>query len=156
MSLMNSSKSDKPGLMSRPYVLLVDDDIDQLAVFKILLEKKAACNVLTARCAREAEETLKELHVDLVVCDINMPGCSGIELISRIRKAHDQSHLPVISFTADSEHHAEEAIANGADAFCYKSESGELVKTIDSIVETNRNSQALLQQIRDRFEGSAV
>ncbi len=65
------------------YILCVDDEEDNLAVFKSSFRKHYV--VLSARSGEEALELLKKHHVDLIVSDQRMPNMTGVELFERIR-----------------------------------------------------------------------
>lgn len=66
-------------------VLLVDDEPLILSGIKFMLDwEKNDCRVVdTARNGPQALEKLRTLHPDIVICDIAMPGMSGIELLKQ-------------------------------------------------------------------------
>jgi len=76
-------------------VLLVDDNPVQLSVREAVL-RTAGIQVSTAATAESALDTLCAFRdrIGVVVTDHLMPGCSGPELVRRIRA--DGDHLPVI------------------------------------------------------------
>jgi CheY-like chemotaxis protein len=50
---------------------------------------------------KEALDAIKELHPDVLICDIAMPEMDGYEVLENVRRlAPDLVHLPVIAFTA--------------------------------------------------------
>ena len=61
-------------------ILIVDDEESIRLLLEQILEKKGYACVLAADAA-EARDCLKEHDCDLVLCDMNMPGESGLELI---------------------------------------------------------------------------
>ena len=65
-------------------VLVVDDDVDARSLMKMLLESAGAV-VLTAACADEAIERIREGPPQVVVSDIGMPGKDGYEFIRQLR-----------------------------------------------------------------------
>lgn len=142
-------KQDKSFLSLNQNILLVDDDKDQLELFKILFSKKNY-SVLTAETAEDAEEMLQTLHVDLVVTDVNMPSRSGLELIRALRRASNLEKLPVISFSA-SKYKSEEMKAKGADNHFDKTNLKGLLSEISSMLSTQRKSSSLLEQIQERY-----
>ncbi len=72
--------------MTRPRVLVVDDDEDMRRLLSDLLHP-AGCEVFVAENGQEALEHITggTPALDLVVSDINMPGMSGLELLATIR-----------------------------------------------------------------------
>ena len=68
----------------RAQVLIVDDNISnlQLAV-KTLIDEKI--NIFTATSGKDAIETIKNNHIDLLLLDIKMPDMDGIETLEQLR-----------------------------------------------------------------------
>ena len=133
-----------------PFVLLIDDDEDQLFLFRALLEREN-CVVVTATSAEAALDILRDVHIDLVVCDVNMPRTDGRQFISRVRKASDLTRLPVIAFSALPDYAEEDLLACGADVFCYKAETRNLLRQVAQLLSQNTATMSLLSQVRDRF-----
>jgi len=68
-------------------ILLVDDEEKVLSGLKRILRKEPY-TVLTCTNAEDALRTLAQTNVDVVVSDENMPGISGSEFISRVRRQY--------------------------------------------------------------------
>ena len=82
--------------MRKAQVLVVDDhELYRKAVERILV--RAGYQVFTARDANEAMQRVTREPLDLVVCDVKMPGISGLELVRQIRDVHPD--LPCIVVT---------------------------------------------------------
>lgn len=45
-------------------------------------------------------ETVRQVHADLLILDVMMPGLSGIEVFDRVRADPDVRHMPVLFVTA--------------------------------------------------------
>ena len=67
-----------------PTLLLVDDQPENLGVFKALLIP-LGCAILEAGNGKEGLEQALAHHPDLIITDIRMPEMDGLELIRRIR-----------------------------------------------------------------------
>jgi CheY-like chemotaxis protein len=146
-----SEENESPDCSKLQYILFVDDDEDQLFVFKTLLESRKQNRVVTASSAQEAKETLQQIHIDLVVCDVNMPEVRGTELVAQLRAAGDQDHLPAIMITANSNLTKEEALSCGADELVYKSQPKRLLACVDKMLKDNAENCGLLDKIQQRF-----
>ena len=70
--------------MSVLTVLLVDDHEVVRAGFKSLLTSGGRYNVIEASDGELGYKAYMEQHPDVIVCDLNMPGMGGMELIRRI------------------------------------------------------------------------
>ena len=90
-------------------ILCVDDEENQLAVRKLVLEQ-AGYAVLAASSGQQALALLAGHPIDLVLSDHLMPGLTGTELARQI-KAQDPD-LPVILISAVNEIPADAAYAD--------------------------------------------
>jgi class 3 adenylate cyclase len=74
-----------------------------------------------ARDGREALRLVEEELFDSVLLDVMMPDISGIEVLTRLRRQHSQSDLPVIMATArDASEDVVEALRLGANDYVTK------------------------------------
>jgi CheY-like chemotaxis protein len=87
-------------MWDRPMILCVDDEENQLAVRKLVLEKEGF-SVLTASSGQEALSLLACHQIDLVLSDHLMPGLTGTELTRQIKATNPD--LPVILISAVNE-----------------------------------------------------
>jgi DNA-binding response OmpR family regulator len=132
MNRIDQSEAALPLHAGKSIVLLVDDDEEQLALFQALLSH-SPYRVIAAHDAETALKTLRAVHVDLVICDVNMPTGSGKSLISRIRGSSGHERLPVIAFSAEN-YREEDLVACGADSFCLKSDSRRLASEVERLL----------------------
>src|ERR1700687_6137184 len=79
-------------------LLVVDDDSETASAFAALLQLEGAL-VATAHNGKQALALLEGNHVDLLVCDISMPGMDGYELIAQVRANPRLAQLPAIALT---------------------------------------------------------
>jgi CheY-like chemotaxis protein len=93
----------------RPMILCVDDEENQLAVRKLVLEKEGF-SVLTANSGQQALGLLACHQIDLVLSDHLMPGLTGTELTRQIKASNPG--LPVILISAVNEIPADAAFAD--------------------------------------------
>ena len=107
-------------------ILVVDDEADVKSLFEQRFRKEIKSGEIDFDFALSGEEALSYLRehrseVILILSDINMPGMSGIELLSKIREAYSEPPPMVMMVTAygDEENHRQ-AIENGANDFLTK------------------------------------
>jgi EAL domain-containing protein (putative c-di-GMP-specific phosphodiesterase class I)/AmiR/NasT family two-component response regulator len=99
-------------------VLLIDDEQQVLNAYARVLRAQGF-GVVTLPNGALVENVLAELTFDVVVCDIRMPGASGIDILRAVR-ARDPD-LPVILMTAGGDlTSAVEAVEHGALRYLLK------------------------------------
>jgi DNA-binding NtrC family response regulator len=100
-------------MMMSARILVVDDELDMLALLAMIISEKTEHKVTTTNNPLEVVQFVKEKEYDLIISDLKMPVMDGIELIAEIRKI-DQ-YIPILVITAyGSIESAEEAINKGA------------------------------------------
>lgn len=84
-------------------ILLVDDEIVALNALKKRVDwvHYGFTEVLTAQDAALAREILSKHQVELVLCDIEMPGEDGLSLVEYIRKSYPYTSCIMVTCHAD-------------------------------------------------------
>jgi two-component system nitrogen regulation response regulator NtrX len=85
-----------------PIILLIDDDEEILKQVSGLLEDEGY-KTLTASSGEEGLARIKDEDVALVLLDVYMPGMTGIEVLSFIKKTTPTTSVVMISGQADIE-----------------------------------------------------
>lgn len=104
----------------RARVLLVEDSPVSLRIYSQQLGKRGY-TMVTAASAAEAKSAVDVAVPDLILLDIFMPGVSGFELLSELRKDPRTTRVPVILISALSEaDHVVEGLDLGANDYVTK------------------------------------
>ncbi|NIS81694.1 MAG: response regulator [Anaerolineales bacterium] len=98
--------------MARPKILIVDDDTTIAGMFGVLLEGEGFQTVIVHGTS-SAINIIRREKPDLVLLDVMVPGVSGLELCSYIRREPDLKDLPVIMVSA---RHSPEDVQRGLDS----------------------------------------
>jgi CheY-like chemotaxis protein len=99
-------------------ILWADDEIDYLKPHILFLESKGY-NVVAVNNGASAVDENREKDFDIIFLDENMPGITGLEALSRIKK--DKPHVPVVMITkSEEEHIMEEAIGSNIADYLIK------------------------------------
>ena len=115
-------------------IFIVDDQSMIRAGIKSMLAKNPRYQIAGSSGDPRAAIPLigKELP-DVVLLDISMPGLSGIDAISQIRKLHPKAHIVMLTHH-EGETFVEQALQAGADGYLSKdSEPTELALAVDSV-----------------------
>lgn len=145
---------DRQSVAGRGSVLVADDDPSITRMVRLRLEA-AGYEVLVAEDGRSALEAVLRRPFDVVLSDIQMPGVTGIELLSVVR-AHD-ADVPVILMTAaPSVQTAIEAVDLGALQYLSKPVSGDvLLKAIERAVRLHHVARMKRDALKVIADGEA-
>lgn len=77
-------------------VLLVDDEAAFLASAASVLTRRGI-DVFTAQSGQEALDFMDEQRVDVAVVDVKMPGIGGIDLLGRMKQAHPEIEVVLLT-----------------------------------------------------------
>ncbi|WP_353979497.1 diguanylate cyclase [Salinicola endophyticus] len=136
-----------------PYrVLIVDDDTELAEHFRLTL-KIAGIESRVIDQPSDVLRGLREFVPDLVLIDINMPGCSGPELARLIRFDDDWLRIPLIYLSAESDAQRQaQALAQAGDDFLVKPIS-DLALTAAVTARAQRSRQLSQALARDGLTG---
>ena len=90
-------------LDSNAKILVVDDFSTMRRIVKNALKSLNYNNVEEAEDGASGLEKLRTDHFDLVVCDWNMPGMTGLDLLKNIRSHETMKKTPFLMVTAEAE-----------------------------------------------------
>lgn len=105
--------------MAEVNVMTVDDSAAILTIIAAYLEDSEFNVVASERDGRRAVERFREIHPDIVLLDLIMPGQSGVETLGQILTLDPDACVVMISSlgTEDAVH---ECLSSGATSFLQK------------------------------------
>lgn len=80
-------------------ILIIEDSPESLELMVYLLEAYGH-TALAAPTGQRGLAILDSTPVDIVVCDVELPVTSGIEVVKQVRATPKLSRLPVVAVTA--------------------------------------------------------
>jgi len=121
-------------------LLITDDNIHELRLLRTGIDWKrlGIGRVFTAYHAKGAQEILKEEEIDILICDVEMPETTGIELLSWLRS---EKYVVETILMTDRVTYSCARMAVKLDAFDY------LLKPVDT-AELERELQKLIGKIK--------
>ncbi len=117
-------------------ILIVDDSINVRRFLALTLEK-AGYRVEQAKDGQDGlEKLLAGLHVQAVICDIEMPRLDGYGFLGRVKSHDDLKHLSVAMLTSrSSDKHRQLAMQLGATAYFSKPyNEQDLLQTLEQMI----------------------
>ena len=136
-----------------PYhVLLIDDEPEQISYYAMVLQQ-AGMITSVASDPKRVIEVLVEAKPEIILMDMYMPACDGIELASIIRQHESFLTIPIIFLSAEkSEERQLEAMRSGADDFLIKPiRPDNLIIRINAKAARSRNLRFFME--RDSLTG---
>ena len=113
-------------------VLIIDDSA---VMRKVILRTLKAANVnfesvFEAGTGAEALTVLRSHAVRLIMCDINMPGMSGLELLKKIKEEGLAKDVPIVMVTTEgSGQQVRQALQSGARGYIRKPFTAEHIES---------------------------
>ena len=82
-------------------ILLVDDDPDELPLFKsaVSANSNQELDIIQLEDCNNIHEKILHLKPDLIFMDINMPGLDGISCLKVIRAEKEFENIPIIMYS---------------------------------------------------------
>ncbi len=133
-------------------VLVVDDQVDQ-AHHNALVLRQAGMVTEVMSDSMKVFDTLAEFSPELILMDMYMPKCSGVELAAVIRQQPDYVGVPIVFLSSESDRSLQlDALRNGGDDFLTKPiKASDLAQAVTIRAERYRTLRSLMS--RDSLTG---
>ena len=127
------------------FVLVVDDMSTMRKIVMKNLKELGFSNFKEAADGSQAWEVIStsQPQIGIVVSDWNMPNCTGLELLKRVRSDSRFKKLPFLLVTAEAEQHQIiEAVKAGVDQYVVKPFTKEaLLEKLTLVFEKHQKRQ---------------
>jgi CheY-like chemotaxis protein len=118
--LFSNPETREQNFMANESILVVDDQIMNLKLLKLLLELEGY-RVETAGNAEETFRALQSFRPRLILMDLRLPGLDGIELTKKIKADPQTKDIPILLVTSYIQPGEEErALEAGCDGYFSK------------------------------------
>jgi signal transduction histidine kinase len=136
----------KSGVSRR--IIIADDNADMRSYLRQLLSPSYA--VETVSNGEEALRAIEREPPALVIADVMMPRCNGLQLLDRLRAGEQTRDIPIVLLSARAGEEARvEGLRAGADDYLIKPFSGrELLARVGTLLELTRMRAAHDAQFR--------
>ncbi|MBE9547617.1 MAG: response regulator transcription factor, partial [Proteobacteria bacterium] len=120
--------------MERTRVLLAEDHTIVRKGLRSLLDKETGIKVVgEAEDGRKAIVKAEELHPDVVVMDIAMPGLNGLEATRQIKKRFPDMKIIILTMHANEEYILQSLKAGASGYLVKKAAPAELISAINAV-----------------------
>ncbi|GAO36207.1 diguanylate cyclase [Sulfuricella sp. T08] len=136
-----------------PFRVLIVDDSTSLANYHSAVLEQAGMDVKVVNNPMEVLGPLREFSPDLILMDIYMPECSGLEIASVIRQLDSFVSIPIVYLSAEKDLDKQlSAMSLGGDDFLTKPIKPEhLVSSVTSRIQRSRLLHSFM--VRDSLTG---
>lgn len=84
-------------------ILVVEDDPEMRKLIRRRLERIGNLAIIDATGGQEALALLQASRFDLVLCDWNMPGVTGLDVLKQTRATPNLRQIPFVMVTGESD-----------------------------------------------------
>jgi len=116
--MANASNSKSKIQWDQMKVLVVEDEPDLREILMMVFEQEGS-RVLSARDGLEAMEIAQTQLPDLIISDVRMPNCDGIQFLEAFRKKYPLDP-PIFLATGYADIDEEQAVRKGASSLISK------------------------------------
>ena len=89
-----------PGELKKKVVVIGEDDEPIAALLRDAIDDEAGYQSIVVSDGAIVLETVRQVHADLLILDIMMPGLSGFEVFDYVRADPDIRDMPVLFVSA--------------------------------------------------------
>ena len=132
--------------MSKPLVMLVDDEVPFVETLTKRLEKRNI-QTISAHGGQEALVKLdKNRNVDVVILDVKMPGMDGIEVLREIKKSYPLIEVIMLTGHATVETAIEGMKLGAYDYLMKPCELEQLMAKVEAATEKRRAHEEKIRE----------
>ncbi|HEX9372856.1 MAG TPA: diguanylate cyclase, partial [Roseiflexaceae bacterium] len=133
-------------------ILVVDDEPD-LAEYHAATLRQAGMMTFVVNDPLDVMRPLGEFRPDMILMDMYMPGCDGMDLAAVIRQQEDYIGIPIVFLSAETNRDMQlEAMRLGGDDFMTKPiKPDHLISAVNSRVQRTRALRSFM--VRDSLTG---
>jgi CheY-like chemotaxis protein len=114
-------------------VLIVEDEPDAVAIVEAMLSEIGGIVTLSANDGPSGLEKARETVPDLIILDVQMPGKSGFDVFSELKKDESLKDTPVIMLTGVKEKTGLGFSAEAMDEFFGRGPEAYIEKPVDAV-----------------------
>ncbi len=144
--------------MSKPFVMLVDDEAPFVETMTKRLEKRDLV-ILQAFDGQEALEKLKKnRNLDVIILDVKMPGMDGLETLREIKKEHPIMEVIMLTGHATVESAIEGMKLGAFDYLMKPCDIDQLILKVEEATKRKREHEDKIReaQVREALTGHGL
>jgi DNA-binding NarL/FixJ family response regulator len=139
-------------------ILIADDHaIVRRGLKQIILEEYPSAEIEEAADAEELVKKSISANWDVVICDINMPGRSGIDALKQIKESRPKMPVLIMSMYPEDQYAVRVLKAGGAGYLSKDSIHEDLIKAIETVLRGKKFITSLVaEKIVESFQRDSI
>jgi two-component system chemotaxis response regulator CheY len=110
-------------------ILVADDQLEARNIVQSILTSLGYFNIYQASTGHDAIDLAIKREVDLIICDWNMPGATGLEVLQTLRSRSDHKNTPFLMLTSEAyKDNVRQAVKAGVTSYLIKPVTSQLLK----------------------------
>ena len=101
-------EGDVPADVKKKVVVIGEDDDPIATLLRDSINDEAGYQAVVVSDGALVLETVRQVHADLLILDIMMPGLNGFEVFDRVRGDNEIRNMPVLFVSAATDQFSEE------------------------------------------------
>jgi DNA-binding response OmpR family regulator len=102
LQIANPLKSTRVAEQTKKVVVIGEDDEPIAALLRDAISDEPGYQAVVVSDGALVLETVRQVHADLLILDIMMPGLSGLEVYDRVREDSNIRDMPVLFVSANT------------------------------------------------------
>lgn len=129
-------------------ILIIDDNRNDLELAQHYLNKSFDdLMFLIATSRKDFDEKFSWLKPDLIICDFDLPDCTGLDILIRVREEHLDIPFIFMSGTlTDNDDTLSKSILNGANGYVLKDKINKLPAVIEHVMDHEYKKRSIQQE----------
>jgi CheY-like chemotaxis protein/two-component sensor histidine kinase len=150
MSVLDTVRPDTPEVAAligsaERKVLLIEDNMSNIRLMEKIFQSRPQAKLLVAMQGHLGYELAVQHLPDLILLDLNLPDCHGIDLLQRLKGLDETADIPIVVVSADAtQAQIARLISTGALKYLTKPVNvRELLTTVDEVFVADRMARRL-------------
>jgi len=133
-------------------ILIVDDNQNDLKLAQYYLNKEFDnLMFVLAQSGKDFEEKISWLHPDLIISDFDLPDCTGLDILIKVRETSDIPFIFMSGTLDDNVDTLSKTILNGASGYVLKDKLKKLPAIVDHVMDKAYAKRSIEQEAEEEF-----
>ena len=133
-------------------ILIIDDNKNDLELAQHYLNKEFdGLMFVLAQSGKDFDERISWLMPDLIISDFDLPDCTGLDILIKVRKTSDIPFIFMSGTLDDNVDTLSKTILNGANGYVLKDRLKKLPAIVDYVMEKAYVKRSVEQESEEEF-----